>query len=197
MYLTEMSLEDSDCGYDMSYRTHRLHFFRILLGPPEPSYVIPNPQTLLVKVSQQRVSEVHPPLPRTHLLQSYLPGLQRDTDKDPLPKAPAHRPVAAHVCIYHPLGILPRADLRRKSTARMLVELTRLTLAQGLVRPPLVVVLAECIEPALLPPQAVGRWSGGFRLQLSVHPLVAPVLLRVPRVRVLSVRGSDPDRQLN
>src|SRR3990170_2317260 len=57
------------------------------------------------------------------------------------------------------------------------------------MRSHLVELLPKPIELTLLRSQAAPRRDGGFLLERSVHPLVHPILLRLPRLDQL---GIDP-----
>lgn len=61
-----------------------------------------------------------------------------------------------------------------------------------------VVLASEAIECALLPAERAARRGTGRLLQRQVHPLVAPVLLRLPGVDPfeLDAQAGPPSRQL-
>src|SRR5690348_8169869 len=83
------------------------------------------------------------------------------------------------------VGIIPwlRHVLGHPSRRALVVFGGRL-LAQRLVRPMMIELFAESVEPNLLLSQVGGRWPRRLRLQRAVHPLMPSVLFRVP--------GNDP-----
>ena len=92
------------------------------------------------------------------------------------------------------------ADLRlvhRISPRRLRVELGRWHLADRLVRPLVVVLVAEAVEGRLLGLEARRRRSRRLCLQRAVHPLVAAILLRMAGLDEdrLDAELDPPDRQ--
>src|SRR5262245_59649679 len=121
---------------------------------------------------------------------------QRLADENPLP-APFHD--AGRV---HPpdlvVGVVPRVlEASRQGTQRRLPATCRHHLTQRLVRPLLVVVNPEALEPLLLLGSRRRRRLGGQSLQRTMHALVATVVLRARRrdIARFDAEPQPPHRQ--
>src|SRR5215472_15525605 len=138
------------------------------------------PAPLRMDVAQFDVGITHQPVTALGLANADRLADQCLTDKDQLARPfdlavaahAAHRNLVTIVRILEPVQIGPR---------RRLVPRSRRLLPQRLVWPVIVVDRTERVEPLLLRRQTGGRRCRRLLVERAVHPLVAPILLRLAR----------------
>ena len=110
----------------------------------------------------------------------------------------ADRSSAAHPPHQVMSRIVVSLDLFRHRPAGSLVHLGRPLRLQRLVGAQLIELLPESIELVSVCSHVAGRRDGGFLLQCAMHPLVHPILLRLPGFDQLRVDPhlDEPHRQL-
>lgn len=109
-------------------------------------------------------------------------------DADP-PGVPSYAAVAADPPDFEVAGIFDSWEAARKGMSGRLIHRCGCLLSQGFMGTFVVVSLSEVIEPVLLFLFVGCGRPNGLRLQGSMHPLVASVLLRMRRLDQL---GEDP-----
>src|SRR5262245_27990215 len=115
--------------------------------------------------------------------QAYELACQRFADEHLL-TAPLDRTIQVHAANLM-ISVVPRIlQARRQNAGRWLPMCRRRRLLEGLMRPLLIVVMAEAIEPSLLLSRRRCGGFGGLLLQCTVHPLVTAVVLRARRRNV-------------
>ena len=124
--------------------------------------------------------------PETVVLWDQANGLAREglAHVDGVP-SPLDLSVGPHPSHRHLGLVLWRADSIRVAPQRKPVVTGRRLLSQRLMGPILVVGLAKGVKGSLLPPGRRQRWTGGLRLQRSMEPFQASVLLWVTRFDTL------------
>src|SRR6204780_875797 len=159
----------------------RTLLWRLWLGSADP-------QLLRVQNADFVKAEPHSPVPVVDLLQAHRFAFQRVSDKDILPR-PAHL-AATRYPARVPVGrILYRPRPARIGSVRSSIMADRRLLSQSFMRALLVVLLAKLVETRLLRAPIAGRRLSRFLFQRPMHPLMAPVLLRLAG---LDVFGRDP-----
>jgi len=134
---------------------------------------------------EAEVEIVHPVV---DLLQADIVLLQGIADEDLVAKH-ADSAVAAYPADQKVGRVVVGLDAAGHGSGGGAVELGRPLHVQALVRAEVVGLLAEVVELALLGREAAPGRDGGIPLERAVHPLVHPVLLRLPRLDQL---GVDP-----
>src|SRR5215472_6717159 len=138
------------------------------------------PAPLRMDVAQFDVGITHQPVTTLGLANADRLADQCLTDKDQLAR-PFDLAVAAHAAHRNLVTIVRILDPVRIGPRRRLVPRSRRLLSQRFVRPLLVVDRAERVEPLLLRRQTGGRGCRCLLVECAVHPLVAPILLRLAR----------------
>ena len=135
-------------------------------------------QVVLVESAEQDGAEVEGPDAIVDLLESYVLLDDAGADVDPA-LLPADAAVSADAADLEVAGVLQRREPLGIGARGRLVEGGRGLVAEPLVGPLGIELLAEGVEETLLGSGIGGRRPGRLGLEGLVHPLVAAVLLGV------------------
>ena len=130
-----------------------------------------------IQPSQQPVGEEEAPDPVVDFEESDIAPGQHRTDKQ-LPALQANGAAAGDLSPFIVTGIPRHREPRRHRMRARRKGRRRDRVAQGLVRPNRVELLAKAVEPALLRLEGGFRRTGCLRLERAMHAFVPPVILR-------------------
>ena len=129
-----------------------------------------------IDASEQDVAEVNGPDAVVHLLEAHGMLLECVREKEQ-PLLEPNRVGVRDALDKKMAGIFDRRKGAGVRALGRMVQRPRRPIAQGLVRPFVIIDAAKGVESALLAQEAGLRRTTGFALESFVHPLVSTVLL--------------------
>src|SRR5256885_6421214 len=147
-----------------------------------------------IDASEQDVAEVNGPDAVVHLLEAHGMLLECVREKEQ-PLLEPNRAGVRDALDKKMAGIFDRRQGAGVRALGRMVQRPRRPIAQGLVRPFVIIETAKGVESALLAQEAGLRRTTGFALESFVHPLVSTVLLwmRGQDALMLDTEPQPPD----